>query len=433
MPLTSRSAHAFDDLVEESLDEAVFLWGRWEQELVSLTRSLDDIFSWTEDRLHGAMDGVRAAGPRLVDVAVDAMSSGERRRVSVGAALLASSADPGATQALVSALRAAEAPALDSIVRGLELLGTGPVLRGAATVLEERDTPSCKAALCRLKAFLRVAPGSELSAAFEQGDGAAKCDAIRAAQYLPRHSAEEWLARGFADPDPIVRYAAAETGTRRGDRSAWRVITEQGAALDADSCPYLRLLALFGGDAEHEVVYAALRKPALCLPAVWALGHIGTVRAAEACVAGMKHDEWARACGEAYCWITGASLERDGLARQDAAPDVPAFEDDDLDANLVPTPEALWPLPDVDAVQQDWLARRPLMDPAARHLRGLPTSQSKRLAAVETGPMLRRPDLVLELQARTKGEYDVETRAFTARQRKMMAVARLTLTAGRGA
>lgn len=429
MPLTAGASQAFDDLVEESLDEAVFLWGRWEHELVSLTRSLDEIWSWTEDRLHGALDGVRAAGPRLIDVGIEAMASGEPRRVSVGAALLASSADPAATQAFVSALRSAGDPALGSIVRGLELLGTRSALRGAATVLGERDAPSCKAALCRLKAFLRAAPGSELAAAFEQGDTTAKAEAIRAAQYLPRQQAEEWLARGLASPDPLVRYAATEMGTRRGDRAAWRVVTEQGAALDAASGPYLHLLALFGSAAEHDIVFSALRIAALRPQAVWALGHIGTVRAAEACIAGMKHDELARACGEAYCWITGAELERDGLARQEAAPEVPAFEDDDLDANLVPTPEALWPLPDVDAVRQHWLARRPAMHPTARHLRGIATSQSKRVAAVETGPMLRRSDLVLELQARTKGKYDVETRAFTARQRKMMAAGRAALTA----
>jgi uncharacterized protein (TIGR02270 family) len=278
-----------------------------------------------------------------------------------------------------------------------------------------------------------VAPGAELAAAFERGEASARCDAIRASRYLPRHSAAEWLIRGFADPDPDVRYAAAEAGTRRGDHAVWRVVTEHGAALDAASGPYLRLLALFGGAEEHEVVYAALRTPALCQQAVWALGHIGTVRAAEACIAGMTHDEVARACGEAYCWITGASLERDGLARQEVPPDVPAFEDDDLDADLVPPPEALWPLPDVDAVRKHWLTQRAAMHPTARHLRGIATTQSKRLAAVETGPMLRRPDLVLELQARTKGGYDVETRAFTARQRKMMAAARATLTAGREA
>ena len=36
-------AEPFPDLVDESLDEAAFLWRRWERELTSLTRSLDEI------------------------------------------------------------------------------------------------------------------------------------------------------------------------------------------------------------------------------------------------------------------------------------------------------------------------------------------------------------------------------------------------------
>ena len=79
------------------------------------------------------------------------------------------------------------------------------------------------------------------------------------------------------------------------------------------------------------------------------------VRAADACLAGMQHEPLARACGEAYCWITGADLERDRLAAEEKPVDAPAFEDDDLDANLVPPPEALWPLPDAEAVKTHWL------------------------------------------------------------------------------
>ena len=433
MPPSPAPSPAFDDLVEESLDEAAFLWRRWEAELVSLTRNLDEVWSWTEDCLHGALDGVRAAGPRLVDVGSAAMASEDPDRVAVGAALLGSSADPAATPALVAALRATDGVALRSIVRGLELLGTPHVLRAAAAVLGERGTPASAAALCRLKTFLRSAPGPELAAAFESEDVDARADAARATACLPQKSVEEWVSRGLASTDPVVRYAAAEAGARRGIQAAWRAATRQAAVLDADAAPYLRLLALLGSSSDHDVVYAALRVPALQRHAVWALGHVGTVKAAETCLTGMKHEPLARECGEAYAWITGADLARDGLTRDEPVPEVPAFEDDDLDANLVPPPEALWPLPDVDAVRRHWEAQRPAMDPAARHIRGVPVSRATLLAAVETGPMLRRPDLVLELRARTKGRYDVETRAFTARQRRMMAAARAAISADGGA
>ena len=62
----------FRDLVDESFDEAAFLWRRWESELTSLTRNLDEIWSWTEDRLHGALDGVRVGGAAGLETATAA-------------------------------------------------------------------------------------------------------------------------------------------------------------------------------------------------------------------------------------------------------------------------------------------------------------------------------------------------------------------------
>src|SRR5262249_11656523 len=142
--------------------------------------------------------------------------------------------------------------------------------------------------------------------------------------------------------------------------------------------------------------------------AIWALGHIGTARAAEMCLAGMSHEHVAHASGEAYCWITGADFERDGLARKETSPEVPAFEDDDLDANLVPQPETLWPAPEVEAVARHWAERRSRFAVDVRHIHGRPVAQEALLSMIETGPMLRRPDLILQLRARTRGRYDVE-------------------------
>src|SRR2546422_9118671 len=102
------AAEPFHDLVDESLDEAAFLWRRWESELTSLTRNLDEVWSWTEDRLHGALDGVRVAGARLIDVANQGLLSDEIDRIAVSAGVLASSAEPGAAAAVAAALSVAD-------------------------------------------------------------------------------------------------------------------------------------------------------------------------------------------------------------------------------------------------------------------------------------------------------------------------------------
>ena len=420
-------AEPFPDLIEESLDEAAFLWRRWESELTSLTRSLDEIYSWTEDRLHGALDGVRVAGPRAVEVGRKELESEENDRVTVATAILGSIGEAGAPEAIAAALKGAEGKRLQAILRGLELLGSDQVRRASASVLTAPG-PTRAAALCRLKWFRRVAPGDEMVTAFKSNVADLQVDAVRAARLVPPESARQWIEAGLNSDNADVQYTAVESGLALRIDQAWTTATQMATQHGPAAARYLKLLAMFGTAEEQEAVYAVLRVPELQAAAIWALGHIGNVRAADACVAGMKHEPIARACGEAYCWITGADLERDTLNVKETPADAPAFEDDDLDANLVPAPETLWPLPDVDAVTKHWLAIRSEWSASVRHIRGKPATGDSLLSMMETGPMLRRPDLALELRVKTRGRYDVEPRAFTGRQRQMMMVSRAAVS-----
>jgi len=420
-------ASPFPDLVDESLDEAAFLWRRWEGELTSLTRNLDEIYSWTEDRLHGALDGVRVAGTRALDVATKELGSEDSDRVTVGTAILGSIVESGAPEAIAAALKTAEGKRLDAILRGLELFGSDQALRASASVLTAPG-PARAAALCRLKLFRRVAPGDELATAFQSNVPDLQIDALRAARLLPPESVNRWITAGLNSEEEGVRYAAVETGLALRIEQAWKTAVLIATQRTPAAARYLKLLALFGTPEEQEAIYVALRVPELQASAVWALGHIGNVRAADACISGLQHETIARACGEAYCWMTGADLERDALNVKETPPDAPAFEDDDLDANLVPPPEALWPLPDAEAVKKHWLAIRSEWSASVRHIRGKPASGDTLLSMMETGPMLRRPDLALELRVKTRGRYDVEPRAFAGRQRQMMMVSRAAVS-----
>ncbi len=426
------TAEPFLDVAEESLDEAAFLWRRWEADLSSFDRNLEQVSSWTEDRLHGALDGIRAAGARALELAGAGLASDEPARISACAGVLASNADRRAAEPVLAALAAASGPRLEGLVRGLELLGSDHALRAAAPVLGEGG-PAHAAALCRLKAFRRAPAGDEMVAAWVSDVPAVQAEAIRSALNLPQERAEEWISEALRSDDPAVQLAAVESGLCLGIENALQGAVRAARHLDADAGPYLRLLAMLGTPDDHEFVYAALRKPDLQPHAIWALGHIGTARAVDACLVGMQHANVARAAAEAYCWITGADLIRDGLAAPDTPAPVPAFEDDDLDADLVPAPEELWPLPDADAVARHWRERQPALAADVRYLRGRPATQDTMLVAVETGPMRRRPDLILRLQAQSAGRYNVEPRAFVARQRRMMTRGRHAIAARHGA
>src|SRR5262245_48284238 len=158
-------AAPFSDLVEESFEEAAFLWRRWEHELTSLTRNLDEVWSWTEDRLHGALDGVRVGGTSGIERATQALQSDDIDAIAVSTGVLGSMNDQGAIDVITTRLGDAKDAKLQAMIRGLELLGSDQALRAAAGVLGSSD-PMFAAALCRLKAFRRVTPRDELAAAF---------------------------------------------------------------------------------------------------------------------------------------------------------------------------------------------------------------------------------------------------------------------------
>jgi hypothetical protein len=77
-------------------------------ELASLTRNLDEVWSWTEDRLHGALDGVRVGGASTLDLAKDALATDEIDKIAVSTAVLGSSHEPGAVDVMTTMLRDAK-------------------------------------------------------------------------------------------------------------------------------------------------------------------------------------------------------------------------------------------------------------------------------------------------------------------------------------
>jgi uncharacterized protein (TIGR02270 family) len=281
--------------------------------------------------------------------------------------------------------------------------------------------------LCRLKAFRRSAPGSEVAMAFASGEPRAQVEALRVLRHAKDDSAGKYVASALQHDNPAVRKAAIECGVRQRQVSAWELARTLVYERDPASAAFLSLLASVGSPQDAQLVIGALREPTLQCFGLFALAYIGTPEAVEICLAAMRDPKLARSAGEAYCAITGADLQRDGLAApepQDDADSPPPLEADRLDATLVPLPHELWPLPDENKVRSHWEAVKSAYAPAVRHFLGKPVSLETLMAAVESGPMLRRPDLITELTIRSGGRYDVEPLAFAHVQRRMMAAGR---------
>ncbi|MHB8813461.1 MAG: hypothetical protein ACYDAE_09340 [Steroidobacteraceae bacterium] len=263
--------------------------------------------------------------------------------------------------------------------------------------------------------------------ALQSGVPDLQAEALRSLAYAAEEStAARGISWGLKSTDPEVRFAAIQTGIRRGEPTAWQAAVQLAEECNPTCAPLLSSLAAIGSPEEQQLVIRALREPGLQRAGLFAIAYIGTPQAVEICLAGMRDEKLARSAGEAYCAITGAELTRDGLAAPEPVegPSPPRLEDDRLDANLVPTAADQWPLPDLDGVRRHWRSIQGQYDQGVRHWRGRPMSLESLVGAIERGPMLRRDDLALELAVRTGGKYDLETRTFAHVQRSMMQASR---------
>ena len=410
------------DLIDESLDEATFLWQRWEAELTSPHRNLDEIWEWTEDRLVGALDGVRVAPePSLESLLAGAMASEDSFRQTAISSALATAPARNARHILANAVRDATGAQLAACMRGIEVANLDGSFAPVSKVLAGSG-PELSAALCRLKAFRRASLGPELATAFESRVVSLQVEVMRAIRHLPMEYVGSWVATGLKHEHAAVRAAAIESGISRRIPNAWAAALEYVRQPRAETSRLLPLVAMLGGVAEHKLILDSVTDASLQKAALWSLGHIGTRDAVDMCLLAMKNPKLARMGGESYCTITGANLERDKLtAPEPEEPPMPAFEKDDLNANLVPRPEELWPLPDAQLVRKHWAEVSARFQPGQRYLRGQPHDGQSMLAAVVSGPMLRRPDHVFEMFVRSEGRFDVETRASAPVQRTMIA------------
>ena len=96
------------DLVEDSFEEAAFLWSSWQDGLSSHSRDLQALSFWTEERLQGCLEGVRLAGDAAFEsLLAPALASDDRWKLVVAAHVAASGESAEARQVLTIIMVAA--------------------------------------------------------------------------------------------------------------------------------------------------------------------------------------------------------------------------------------------------------------------------------------------------------------------------------------
>jgi len=413
-------------LVEESLDEAEFLWSWREAALDAPDETPDGVEQRIEDRLQGAIEGLCVPGPseidRLLRLLAPALDRGEPAIVAVAAhALLAGGTGEG-FDCVASAFWGASGARLESLRRGLELIPAAAPYLGL--IAPSRQAPdAARAAFLEACAFRGLPIEPHVGELVSSANVELQRAAARLLRHVPRTLADESLTGALGCADVHAREIAVESGLVLGLREAWRVGRSLALADVSGSGALLPAVAMLGTAADHDGVLRLLGRPSRQAEAIWALGFGGRRSGADACLDLLAQQRHVGLAAEAFCAITGLDLAGAGLiaTRADRDDEAPPFEDDDLDAALVPRAEERLPEPDVSGVIRWWNAHRAGFDPGVRYLDGQPTSLQRLVAALAGGPMRRRAPIAFELAVRTRGRLQIQTRAFLEEQRRRLA------------
>ncbi len=242
--------------------------------------------------------------------------------------------------------------------------------------------------------------------------------ALRAARATPERVEARQIHALLDAPVPEVRDAAIDLGLSLGMRSALRCCQQLVAQQVRGSRRAMEWLALGGEPADLDVLLALTRVPALRAEAVWALGFSGRIAVAEAALEWMRDEDlrFARLGAEAFSAITG--LELVGSYRRELTEEEAALplEEEDLDADLTPSPEEDLAAAHADAVAAWWADARKRFEPQTRYLRGRPFSAPVLQEALRQEPMRRRHLLAQEAAMRSRDAQRLETHASALQQ-----------------
>ncbi|WP_375767147.1 TIGR02270 family protein [Archangium gephyra] len=423
-------SHTLMDVLEEHLDEAAFLWLQWERSLVASQYALNEV-TGIEERLLAHVDGLVIGGaPAAEKLLIPALEAQEDMvRVTAAAYTLLGSEDPSSAEAVRTALESASPESLPAFQRALELRGFEALPSWLPTLLKQEE-PARLALALEVLASHGVDPGPVLPDLLRHEAPQVAAAALRAATRL-RHPLERQVLQAcLTSPASSLRDSAITAGLQKGHRAAWVACQ---AAVDSRA-PELRLpalvLALSGDAREVERLKRLLDEPSHRPDALWALGFSGHPAAAELCLQWMEDEAVSHLAAEAFCAITGLSLEGRLAAPRAEEDPLPALEEETLDADLTPRPEDDLPRPVAVEVLAWWKEARENFELDRRYLQGKPFGTEVLCESLLLAPMRRRHTLALELALRSRGELQVPTRTFTPYQQKALEAVRTAVPSG---
>ncbi|WP_434347513.1 TIGR02270 family protein [Myxococcus virescens] len=417
------------DVLEEHLNEAAFQWEQWERALVAPDFTMEETAA-VEERLRAHLEGVEDESA-VEAVLWPAFESEELPLIFAAAYALLTL---GEVDEVLLRFRRAEPEARTVIRRALEL-SEAPGLSAPLSGLLKLDDLDVQVHALETLAFRKDTSPEVLTRFLVHEEPRARVAALRGALPLQEETVRRLLPPLLDSSSPDIRAIAVEAGLMSGVGLAWDTCRKVVRSRSTLSPEPLVLIAM-GGDDDDISLLVDLAETAELRPMVlWALGFSGRLAAMEACVKYLAEPSVAQVAGEAFSAMTGLRLDGPYALppgkRPEGAPLPPDLQED-LDANLVPSPEDNLPWPQVAAITLWWKGARSRFEKGKRYLLGQPFSVPLLIDALETSPMRRRHVLARELAIRTRGQHVIPTRAFALRQRESLSRARSTSVSLKG-
>lgn len=346
------------------------------------------------------------------------------RLLDLQAMLRADAPDPEEAAAAAPAGEGAEAgaPAIDpepelEVDPRIEPLALALALSNHPQLGDQIRSRATKADGATLALLLRACadrglhPGPALDRGLAHEDPAVLCAALRAATFGDRPKLLAVVEGCLQHRSAAVRAVALDTAMMWGSRIAWELALSLYKTPEAANA---RLwIACLGEDRHAEALVRQLANPPARHDTLWALGFSGRVPAVIACLALLDDaDELTRRlAGEAVAAIVGLDPDDETLweqpalekAEEGAQGEEPAADEDDLDADLAPTPESELPLPNAAAIRERWKKLASAFVPGKRYILGKPIEREGPGWALSR-LSCRRVDVVArEIVARSQG------------------------------
>ncbi len=399
------AGHVVWPVLREHLGAAGWAWSRWLDERSAPDLHLSDLAE-RERRLLAQVDALVVGGAPVQEQLLLPTLEGRDAGLAFAAACALLRSEVGdRSAAVIARLRTAGPEARRGIAGALELAAPD-ALDHELRALQELADPPLQALVTDVLSCRRLTSSPRLGAPGESAPQLLAAVA-RAALHPGGEAHRPALGLALASPEPAARDAALESACILGSARAWQRCRE----LVAEQAPSLRLpltlLALSGDPGDARLLARCLEVESLRPDALWALGFLGTVEAADTCLALIRESLSPRQAGEAFSFITGLDLQQQGLA----LPARPEGESSDR-----------WlPLPDAAGLDALWREARARFVPSVRYLLGSPFSRESFLAALAAASLRRRQGLLLEAALRTRGACLVEPRALSRVQRQQEA------------